>query len=96
VEQGRTILLDEPENFVALAEIQPWLLRFVDAVDEQGAQAIVVSHHPEVLNTLASGGAVVFDRPQGGPTRVSPFPISTNEPLTPSEIVARGWERFGA
>ncbi len=92
VTQGRTLLIDEPDNFVALAEIQPWLLKLLDRVDEQNAQVILVSHHPELLNQLAGQGGVLLDRPNGGETRVLPFSPPDDSGLTPSEIIARGWE----
>ena len=44
----RTLLIDEPDNFIALAEIQPWLMKLLDRVDETNGQVILVSHHPEL------------------------------------------------
>ncbi len=87
------LLIDEPDNFVALAEIQPWLMRFLDRVDEQDAQVIIVSHHPELLDQLADQGGVVLDRPGGGETVVRGFEPSKNGGLKASEIIARGWEQ---
>ena len=92
VTRGSTLLIDEPDNFIALAEIQPWLLKLLDRVDEQNAQIILVSHHPELLNQLAAEGGVVLDRPNGGETRVLPFSPPDASGLTPSEVIARGWE----
>jgi ABC-type molybdenum transport system ATPase subunit/photorepair protein PhrA len=93
VGNGKTLLLDEPENFVALAEIQPWLMKLLDRVDEQNAQVIIVSHHPELLDQLASQGGVLLDRPNGGETQLLPFAPADDSGLKPSEIIARGWER---
>ncbi len=87
---GPGLLLDEPENFIALREIQPWLLRAIDKAEETGAQLIIASHHPEVLNQLAARGAVVLTRDDGGPTRVKPFPDTDG--MTAGQIVAAGWE----
>jgi energy-coupling factor transporter ATP-binding protein EcfA2 len=87
------VLIDEPDNFVALAEIQPWLMKVLDRVEEQNAQIIFVSHHPELLNQLAAQGGTVFDRPDGGPTRAVPFEAASDAGLTPAELIARGWER---
>ncbi len=87
-----TLLIDEPDNFIALAEIQPWLLKTLDRVDVQQAQVILVSHHPELLNQMASQGGVLFERPDEGPTRALPFAPSDDSGLTPAEIIARGWE----
>jgi predicted ATPase len=92
VEQDRTLLIDEPDNFIALAEIQPWLVKLLDRVDETGGQVILVSHHPELLDQLACQGGVLLDRPNGGETRVLPFAPPEDSGLKPSEIIARGWE----
>jgi len=92
VTQDRTLLIDEPDNFIALAEIQPWLMRLLDRVDEQNAQVILVSHHPELLDQLAGQGGVLLDRPDGGETRVRPFEPPEGSGLKASEIIARGWE----
>ena len=92
VDKERTLLIDEPDNFIALAEIQPWLMKLLDRVDEKDAQVIIVSHHPELLNQMAGQGGVLLDRPGGGETRVLPFAPPDDTGLTPSEIIARGWE----
>lgn len=92
VGEDRTLLIDEPDNFIALAEIQPWLMKLLDRVDETGGQVILVSHHPELLDQLAGRGGVLLDRPNGGETRVLPFAPPEDSGLKPSEIIARGWE----
>jgi ATPase subunit of ABC transporter with duplicated ATPase domains len=92
VGQDRTLLIDEPDNFIALAEIQPWLMKLLDRVDETGGQVILVSHHPELLDQLACRGGVMLDRPNGGETRVRPFEPPEDSGLKASEIIARGWE----
>ena len=93
VTRDSTLLIDEPDNFIALPEVQPWLMKMLDRTDEQGAQVILVSHHPELLNQLAGQGGVVFARPDGLQTRAMPFEPPGDSGLTPAEIVARGWER---
>ena len=90
--EDSTLLIDEPDNFIALSEIQPWLLKLLDRVDEENAQVILVSHHPELLNQMAGQGGVLLDRPNGGETRVLPFSPPDDSGLTPSEVIARGWE----
>jgi predicted ATPase len=92
VGEDRTLLIDEPDNFIALAEIQPWLMKLLDRVDERNAQVILVSHHPELLDQLADQGGVLFDRPDGRETRVLPFEPPEDSGLKASEIIARGWE----
>lgn len=93
VVQENTVCLDEPENFLALAEIQPWLLALNDRVDEKGGQVIVVSHHPEVLNLLAPEHGVMFARTGLGPVQLIPYRADALGKLLPSEQIARGWER---
>jgi energy-coupling factor transporter ATP-binding protein EcfA2 len=88
-----TICIDEPDNFVALAEIQPWLSRLSDLAQETGAQVLVASHHPELLNQLATRNGVILERVDGRQTLVRPFAPPSDSTLTPAEIVARGWER---
>ena len=89
---GATICIDEPDNFVGLAEIQPWLSKLRD-MQEAGSQVLLASHHPELLNELATREGVVLDRVDGRQTLVRPWAPPNDSTLTPAEIVARGWER---
>lgn len=91
VQPGRLVIFDEPDNYVALREIQPWLVDLVErALADGGPQVWIASHHPEVLNQLAPSYGARFLRSAGGPVRVDPF---TGDPgLSPAEVVARGWE----
>jgi energy-coupling factor transporter ATP-binding protein EcfA2 len=91
VQPGRLIFFDEPDNYVALREIQPWLTELLDqALQEGGPQLWIISHHPEVLNQLAPSYGALFLRPNGGPARVEVF--SGDGALSAAELVARGWE----
>lgn len=58
--QASLLVLDEPENFVAPHEIQPWLVQFAQALRRHGNQALVVSHNPEGINDLAPDGGIVL------------------------------------
>jgi predicted ATPase len=89
---GTTLFLDEPDNFIALAEIEPWLDKLSDRVDESGAQVLIISHHPELLNRMAFEGGLVLDRPEGRHTRVRPFRDSADTGLAPADLVSRGWD----
>lgn len=89
---GMTLFLDEPDNFIALAEIQPWLDKLIDRVEESNAQVLIASHHPELLNRMAFGDGLLLDRPEGRHTRARPFKDSAATGLSPAELVARGWE----
>ena len=59
LQQGRTVFLDEPDNFVSLDEIQPWLLSAADVVDGGSGQLVLVSHHPEIFNQWAVSHGLV-------------------------------------
>ncbi len=83
------LCFDEPDNFVALAEVQPWLQALRDTLDERGGQAIVVSHHPEVIDYLALDSAWRFERPTG-PVVARPLDLGSHPGLRPSEIIVRG------
>jgi predicted ATPase len=88
-----TICIDEPDNFVALAEIQPWVSRLSDLAEQTGSQVLIASHHPELLNQLATRNGVILDRVDGRQALARPFGPPSDTTLTPAELVARGWER---
>ena len=89
-----TLCFDEPDNFIALREIDPWLTKLLDRVEDEEfeSQVFIVSHHPELLNRMAFKEGLLLDRPEGRHTRASPFSDSANTGLTPAELVSRGWE----
>lgn len=90
--RGCTVLIDEPDNFISLREIQPWLTAATDAVEENGSQLILISHHPEIIDQWAPAHGVQFVREEGGPVRVKRFEVVGKDGvLAPSELVARGW-----
>lgn len=92
VAPNATICLDEPDNFLALAEIQPWLLALSDRIDEVGGQSILISHHPELIDLLATEHGVVFSRASFGPVRAEKYrPGALGAKLSASENIARGW-----
>jgi energy-coupling factor transporter ATP-binding protein EcfA2 len=93
VAKGNTVIVDEPENFLSLAEIQPWLMKVIDVVEERKGQVILISHHPEFINQLAPSHGVQFVRNDIGAVRVEPFHGDPDSSLPPAELVARGWER---
>jgi predicted ATPase len=91
IERGDTVFVDEPDNFIALREIQPWLLSAEEAVEEHNGQLILVSHHPETLNQWARRYGSRFFREQNGQVRLAKFSPEESS-LQPSEVIARGWE----
>ncbi len=90
-EQDYIVCIDEPENFISLREIQPWLKIIEDLVHEKGRQCIMISHHPEMLNYLANEYGTLFYRDESGIVHSKKFECD-KELLRPAEIVARGWE----
>lgn len=90
IAKGHTVFVDEPDNFLALREIQPWLQAAEEAVEDHNAQLILVSHHPEILNQWASEYGLRFFREENGQVRTEKFQPDPN--LQPSEFIARGWE----
>ena len=92
IAKGHTVFIDEPDNFVSLREIQPWLLAAERAVEDSGGQLILISHHPEVLNQWASEYGLSFFRASNGQVRTKKFKADPKGDLQPSELIARGWE----
>lgn len=92
IAKGHTVILDEPDNFVSLREIQPWLLAAEEAVEEGKGQLILISHHPEILNQWAQGYGLRFFREENGHVRTEKFKTDPDGLLQPSELIARGWE----
>jgi ATPase subunit of ABC transporter with duplicated ATPase domains len=92
IAKGHTVILDEPDNFVSLREIQPWLLAAEDAVQESEGQLILISHHPEILNYWAREFGLLFFREENGQVRTKPYSEVADTGLEPAETIARGWE----
>ncbi len=92
VGQGYTLFLDEPDNYVALAEIQPWLVNLSDACGEDVPQAVICSHHPEVIDYIGRDRCLELRRENSGVTKVRPLrELDASDGLKLSELVARGW-----
>ena len=102
--QDYTICIDEPDNFLALPEIQPWLVQLYDLCSEGKLQALLISHHPELIDyLLASPIGYWFKRQANSSVEVKPInntflkPIIDNiqqdnkSGLKMSELIARGW-----
>ncbi len=91
--QGYSLFLDEPDNFVALAEIQPWLIALKDACGETVPQAVLCSHHPELIDYLGPECGISLQRETSGVIVPSRLRAPSEEAgLRLSELVARGWE----
>ncbi|HKR11357.1 MAG TPA: ATP-binding protein [Pyrinomonadaceae bacterium] len=85
----QTVLIDEPDNYVGLPELQPWVLSLRELLDENH-QAIVISHHPEILtNAGEANGRYLWRDNHRSPTRIGP--LNVPEGMSPGEAIARGW-----
>ncbi|NCO53595.1 MAG: ATP-binding protein, partial [Deltaproteobacteria bacterium] len=86
-----TIFLDEPENYISLPEIQPWVMALSDACAEGFDQAVLISHHPELIDYLGAECGKWMERGPLGPARVKKLPEKLDDVLKLSEQIARGW-----
>jgi predicted ATPase len=92
--QGYTLFLDEPDNYLALAEIQPWLMELADACGGDIPQAVLCSHHPELIDYLGPDRGVLLQRESSGATVAKRLDEATlGEGLKLSERISRGWQR---
>lgn len=88
---ARSVWIDEPDNFVGLSELQPWVLSMRELVDEEH-QLILISHHPEILsNSGQTNGRYLWRDNHTSPTRIGPLKVP--EGMSAGEAVARGWSR---
>jgi AAA15 family ATPase/GTPase len=90
--KGHTVFIDEPDNYIALREIQPWLLDAAQEVEDHQGQFILISHHPEMLNQWASAYGLNFFREKNGQVQTERFKGDPDGVLESAEVVARGWE----
>jgi hypothetical protein len=90
-ENATLLVFDEPDNFVAQAEIQPWLSRLRDAVvDSKRGSLLVISHHPEVVDYLAPDQALYLWRGNDGPTRIRELEVDREHGISASEWLKLG------
>lgn len=85
------VLIDEPDNYVGLPELQPWVLALRELLDD-GHQAVLITHHPEVLSSAGQeNGRYLWRDNHTSPTRIGPLELP--EGMSPGEAIARGWVR---
>jgi len=88
------LFLDEPDNYLALAEIQPWLMTLSDVCGTRPRQAILCSHNPELIDYLGREAGVLLKRESSGSITTRRLSeVSVSGGLKLSEVVARGWEQ---
>ncbi len=83
---GRTLFLDEPDNYVTLPELQPWLAELEDGCGDTLPQTVLISHHPEAIDFL-SDRAVWLGRDPENHTRI--LDVTNDTMLKTSELYAQ-------
>ena len=72
----------------------PWLTKVLDRTEEdEPAQVLIASHHPELLNRMAFTEGLLFERPDGRRVRARSFSDPAQTGLSATELIVRGWER---
>jgi hypothetical protein len=87
------LCLDEPDNFLALAEIQPVVFELCDLYESDSTQTMIASHHPTLVDHPGIESKLLLRRLSGGATRVEDLQESANDALSLSELIERGWEQ---
>ncbi len=88
--ENSLICIDEPENFLALPEIQPWLNELRDKCKERNLQALLISHHPSLINFLAPDSGYWFSR-QENHTIFEKITEQANDGLSLAQLIEMGW-----
>jgi predicted ATPase len=84
------LVIDELENFVSLAELQPWLAKLDEHAEGKPWQRLILSHNPIVIDYLAADAALEMTRPHGGASQIAPLDIDLSEGLRASEVLVLG------
>lgn len=91
--QTSALFLDEPDNYIALPELQPWLMALSDRISEGMGQVVICSHHPELIDYLGLDDGKILSREVSGHTKVrEASSVVAGDALRLSEVIARGWE----
>ncbi|MDP3238734.1 MAG: AAA family ATPase [Myxococcales bacterium] len=88
IEPGQLLFFDEPDNFLSIREVQPWLAQLERVAELVGAQVLVASHGTEAMNYLGSRKAWLLSRPNGAGTVSSP--VDGDDGTLPSEVILYG------
>jgi predicted ATPase len=84
-----TVWIDEPDNYVGLPELQPWVLSMREVLDGN-RQVVLITHHPEVLSSAGrENGLYLWRDNHTSPTRIGAFNVPQG--ISAAEAIARGW-----
>ncbi|MDX2270048.1 MAG: AAA family ATPase [Bryobacter sp.] len=88
----RLLMVDEPENHLAIFEMQPWLSALVDKAMVSGTQLILASHHPEFIDYLAQSNGFAMSKQSTGPITITSLSdlVDPEEMRKASELLAMG------
>jgi len=89
-DENFTLCIDEPENFLALPEIRPWWDQVMEYCVDNEAQVMLISHHPSLINYLASNSCYWFERKDNEAVRVRLI-SDTEEGLSVAKLIELGW-----
>ncbi len=86
---AKIVWIDEPDNYVGLPELLPWVLSICELLDDEH-QAILISHHPEILgNAGEEDGRYLWRDNHSSPSRIGPLKVPDG--MKPGEAIRRGW-----
>ncbi len=86
------LCIDEPENYLALPEVQFWLDALDEQVQEGYKQAVLISHHPRLINLLAANaGQWLYREGASTPTRIKQISFEEQDGLPVSKLIEMGW-----
>jgi predicted ATPase len=91
IQRGHTVCIDEPDNYLALCEIEPWLNEVLDTVDDGDGQVLIVTHHPEIIDRTVLEMGIQLTRDGLEPVHAAPYQQPVDSHISPSERMARGW-----
>ena len=86
--EGLTVMIDEPDNYISMQELQPWMLEMSETI-EKAKQLILISHNADILESSPSQIHYFFRDNHSAPARVKPLEVP--EGITIREALARGW-----
>ena len=87
-DRNRLLLLDEPDNFVTLPEVQPLLMELDIGAGDELPQIAMISHHPEAVSFISDKETVWMAREPEQPARVVEFKNDTK--IRTAKLYARG------
>lgn len=87
---GCTVLLDEPDNYISLHEVQQWMQEMEERFSETG-QCVLISHNASIIDYIGPEQTIWMRRRSYGASEIMDSPAGDPEdPMTQSEYLIRG------